>query len=266
MKTKTIKKVIESKVKSWLESISDEMKENPLLEEAFGKNFVEEIEKDIIVTGGCIVSMLLQEEPNDYDIYFKTKEIAAKVAKFYVKQRGEVSETDKGIEIFIISNGIIKCEEKVKYTVATITGNAISLHGDIQLITRFTGEPDEIHKNFDYRHTKSYWHDDKLVLNPLALESIITKELRYDGSLYPVCSIFRMKKFIQRGWTITAGEILKMIYDCNKLNLSDIKVLKEQLIGVDTSYFMDMIEKLENASEINDFRDYLFELIDEVFN
>lgn len=267
MKIKTIKKIIEDKVDDWLYHMKTEMNANPLLVERFGKDFITEVKKDVIVTGGCIVSMLLQEEPNDYDIYFKTKETAKKVAEFYVKNNGSVTETENGVTVFIKSSGLIKESKKrgEKYGVASITDNAISLHNDIQLIMRFTGDPDEIHKNFDFIHTKNYWHNGNLVLNPKALESIITKELRYDGSLFPVCSIFRTIKFVKRGWKINMGEMLKMIYDANKLNLEDITVLREQLIGVDALYFITLIEKL-NEGDFDDFRSYLFDLIDEIFN
>jgi hypothetical protein len=45
-----------------------------------------------------------------------------------------------------------------------------------------------------------------------------------------------MKKFIQRGWT-KRGRNPKMLFQVSELDLKNIEVLEEQLIGVDVAYF-----------------------------
>lgn len=71
MKIKTITKCLDKKMDEWLLSIADE-------------SLRKMAKKDLIVTGGSIASMLLKEEVNDYDIYFKTKETCLAIAKYYV--------------------------------------------------------------------------------------------------------------------------------------------------------------------------------------
>ncbi len=152
-----------------------------------------------------------------------------------------------------------------KYTALAITTNAITLTDKIQIVLRFVGPANEIHKNYDFVHTTNYFTESEgVVLNQPALESILSKELKYVGSLYPICSMFRIKKFIQRGWTITAGEMLKIAWDISKLNLNDREVLQEQLTGVDAAYFNQLISLLEEGKEID--RTYLFELVNRVFD
>ena len=73
MKAKTIKSVLCKKFRAWLESIEDE----PLRQLAA---------ENSIITGGSIASMLIGEKVNDYDLYFRTKEVAEKMAKYYVDQ------------------------------------------------------------------------------------------------------------------------------------------------------------------------------------
>src|SRR5690606_18878685 len=120
---------------------------------------------------------------------------------------------------------------KPKYRPVFLSSNAITLSNKLQLILRFYGEPDEIHKNYDFVHCTSYYdHKDKqLTLRPEALEAILTKELRYVGSLYPLCSIIRLRKFIARGWTINAGQILKMALQLSKMDLTKPEILQDQL-------------------------------------
>lgn len=153
-----------------------------------------------------------------------------------------------------------------KFTSLAITTNAITLTDQIQIILRFCGSPEEIHKNYDFVHTTNWFTEDHgLELRVEALESTLSRELKYIGSRYPICSMFRLKKFIKRGWTITAGEMLKIAWDISKLDLNDREVLQDQLTGVDAAYFrqiMDLLSKDDKPIE----RTYLFELINRIFD
>jgi len=295
-KRKTIISILRNKMNHYLKAIEDE--EVRLL-----------IKKNYIITGGAITSLLLGEEPNDYDIYFRDYDSAKKIAEYYVKKvqpaNGKVTAlvdprntTNDRIRINIKSAGIIrgeddKCEDydyfettdgsgvssylnkkavkgKGAYEIAMITSNAVSLTDSIQLIFRFVGSPAEIHKNYDFVHVTNYFTEDEgLVINPDALEAIMSKTLRYIGSRYPICSMFRTRKFINRGWTVNAGEMLKIAWDINGLDLKNKDVLYDQLIGVDVAYFQQLIGHLEEFQKTGkaDFgRDYFFELINKVFD
>lgn len=317
MKKKTIKAIIKKKVDAWVASIEDENVRNL-------------VAKNTIVTGGCIVSMLLREPVNDFDVYFRTKEAAKAVAQYYVerfkiqKKKGipcRISVEDhpkdpERIRIVVKSAGIASEEgtdkpyeyfegrpegEATDYVDSIITDpgdaeelyeetkeaarqvpnedgkppfraiflstNAITLAGKIQVVIRFFGEPDEIHKNYDYVHCTNYWTswDENLVLRQPALEAIFARELTYVGSKYPLCSIFRIRKFIKRGWTINAGQILKICMQLNSLDLTNIEVLQDQLTGVDCAYFLEVMHKLkeDHPEKVNSA--YLIEIIDHMF-
>ena len=102
-----------------------------------------------------------------------------------------------------------------------------------------------------------------------ALECIINKELYYIGSKYPLCSIIRTRKFIERGYHINAGQYVKMAFQLNELNLHNIEVLEEQLTGVDTGYFQMMIDALRKQQERTGENEvdnaYVIELINRMF-
>ena len=169
--------------------------------------------------------------------------------------------------VFAIVKDAKEEEHKPKYRPVFITTNAITLSDKIQLVMRFFGEPDDIHKNYDFIHCTNYWTswDNNLVLRPAAVESLLAKELRYVGSKYPLCSIIRTRKFIQRGWAITAGQYLKMIMQLQELDLKDVAVLEEQLTGVDTAYFQEVIDALRKRDDKRVDAAYLVELIDRIF-
>lgn len=272
-KRKTIEQLLRSKINHWLKSIDDEPLRN-------------RVKDHYIVTGGAIASMLMGDMPNDYDIYLDDAVVAADLSMYYVKRiiganndpaaEGidvKVSENNDRVEIKVPSTGYLSYKDAAKdsdntgkYKVKTITTNAITLSDKIQIVLRFVGEAAEIHKNYDFVHATNYFTEKAgLVLHQKALESILSRELKYVGSLYPVCSIFRIKKFLNRGWTITAGETLKILFDVSKLDLTNLKVLTDQLTGVDTTFFTLMLEKLA-AKDESVSRTYLFELINEIFD
>ena len=153
-----------------------------------------------------------------------------------------------------------------------LSSNAITLSNKVQIVIRFYGEPDQIHENYDFEHCKCYWvaRTGELKLPERALLCLLNKELLYTGSRYPLCSIIRTRKFIQRGWQINAGQYVKMALHLNSFDLLDPDVLEDQLTGVDVAYFMQVINSIKRMQEEKpDFElkpEYLIEVIDRLFN
>jgi len=157
--------------------------------------------------------------------------------------------------------------KKGKYRPLFLTSNAITLSDKVQLIIRFFGNPDEIHENYDFVHATCHYvsWDQTLTLKPEALEAILAKELRYVGSRYPVCSLIRTRKFISRGWRINAGQYLKIIMQAAALDLTDFAILREQLVGLDTAYFAQVIGMLQDKDPTKVDGAYLCTIIDELY-
>ena len=161
-----------------------------------------------------------------------------------------------------------RLSKRGKHLPVMITGNAISLSGRIQLVIRFYGEPSEIHENYDFVHVTNYWTswDREVVTNTAALECILARELKYVGSLYPICSLIRVRKYVKRGWTVHAGQILKIAHQISKLDLDNFSVLEDQLAGVDVAYFAEVIAAMKDKVKDGDRIEsaYLAELIDKL--
>ena len=336
MQGKNIKKHIKKKISEWAESVPDEEIKKLIL-------------NNTMVTGGAIVSLLQDEEPHDYDVYFRDKESLKKVATYYVNKyiekagekenynpivqeciwSDEVTYTGEGmcqgkwvvvdedysktgehpadeeirLRIFIKSNGAVGEEynphsdidedykracailnQKIKennkaskeniepYSPTFMTNNAISLSSKIQVVMRFYGEPEEIHKNYDFVHCCCCYRswDNELDMPARALEAIINKELYYCGSKYPLCSIIRTRKFINRGWVINAGQYVKMVLQLNDMDLTNLHVFEEQLIGVDSAYFGNLIWSIKqmkkNDPNFTPDSTYLINLVNDVFD
>jgi len=236
----TVKALADYYVKKFLENPSPRFQNKSL------KIYVEDENKrvKVIVKSAGIVG---ENTENNYN-YFE-QDPNPNNAEDFIEQAMEVSE------------------EKEPYRAVFLSTNAITLSNSIQLVLRFYGEPEEIHKNYDFTHCTNYWTswDNKLTLRKKALEALLTKELRYTGSLYPLCSIFRTRKFIQRGWSINVGQYLKMVMQLQELDLSDIAVLEDQLTGVDIAYFMEVLDKLREKDSKKVDSTYLIKIIDRMF-
>ena len=176
-------------------------------------------------------------------------------------------------ELDELSESTAESKEKGKYEPVFLSTNAITLSDKVQLIVRFHGSPGEIHENYDFIHTTNYWtFDGGLVTNTEALEAILSRTLSYVGSKYPIASLIRSRKFINRGWSINAGQYLKMAMQISKLDLTNIYVLEDQLVGVDSIYFLNFIEKLKEDIESGkkkkeDLIDntYIMSVVDRIF-
>jgi len=333
MLKKTMKQVFVKKIDEWLSTI-----DNQEVRDA--------IEKDLIITGGCFTSMILNDDVNDFDCYFRTKETVLKVANYYADiwnetHKDQKNKLGKSTKVFVLdgnnptqelldyyhitnledsksrmisntspdrvkmifpSDGvrgdlnainateelgaspdkiieeidevkadkIIEKEER-NYFPVFISSNAITLSDKIQLVVRFYGEPEDVHDTFDFMHTRAYWKNEtkKVVIPEEVYEMTINKTLKYTGSKYPVASVFRLRKFINRGWKINAGQMLKMCMQISELDVMDIDVLEDQLIGVDSVYFMSLIhefkEKQEKDPNFDLTSSYVISIIDKIF-
>jgi len=199
------------------------------------------------------------KDEGEYD-YFENREPEA--AQGYVSDimddPGDIEDTYQDTESLAL-------QETNNFRPVFLSTNAITLSDKVQIILRFTGTPRIIHENYDFVHCTNYWtKQEGVVLNADAMESLLSKELRYIGSRYPLCSIIRTRKFIKRGWSINAGQMLKMIWQVNGLDLADIKVLEDQLTGVDVAYFFQVINRLKEKGDRVEGA-YLIEIIDRMF-
>lgn len=163
----------------------------------------------------------------------------------------------------------LKAQAKKPFRPVYISANAITLSDQFQLIIRFYGDAKEIHSNYDFAHCTCYWTsmDGHLEMPSEALECLLTNELRYRGSKYPLASIIRSRKFINRGMTINAGQYLKMCMQLNDMDLRDLSVLEDQLIGVDALYFAQMLADIPADKRLDNRIDtgYLMDMINKFF-
>ena len=159
------------------------------------------------IAGGAIVSLALDENPNDIDIFFKHEDVAAAFRSYFKRDQRYVK---------------------------AITPNAITLEIEgmvYQLVTRFTGPVERVFKTFDFEHCKCYFDlaTEDLIYNPTLIHS---KELIYStDDQYPLTALKRLVRFTKRGWRPTNQTILDIAQRLSALDLKNEKVYNNQVIG-----------------------------------
>ncbi len=297
MKTKTANLAICKKFDEWVESITDEAVREKveagsiltggaiasmLLREPVNDfdfyfkdadtaeavaNYYASIFKEQRVGGAKLITITVERKDDRVKIVIKSAGVATDspntTYEYFEGQPPEASE-EYATEVLKAKE---QKDEKPDYRPVFLSDNAISLSGDVQLVIRFFGSPDEVHANYDFVHATNYWTswDRKIVLRLEAVECLLTKELRYTGSKYPICSLIRARKFIQREWTINAGQYLKICFQIHALDLENFDVLREQLIGMDVAYFMQVLDLLKDKDPSKVNTAYLVEIIDRIF-
>jgi len=307
MKTKVIKKTLRKKINDWLSTISDKnlvdlLKENIIvtggsIASMYRKEDVNDFDiylksrEAVLAISRYYAKPWMTEEAWEDDkeilMFDGAKDYLAESRGTYIDPKGSFAIalenlTPDRVMFYFNGNAGFLVPEKVnsvsgekyrdRYSPLFFSANAITLTNGIQVIIRFYGDAQEIHKNFDFVHATN-WYDYKesnLHLRLEAIECLLTGELRYQGSKYPLTSIIRIKKFLARGYTITAGEQLKMMFQISLLDLSDVAVLSDQLAGVDVSYFEAIIDMmLQEKRKDNRWKpsvEWIAYSIDVVFN
>jgi len=199
-------------------------------------------------------------------IYMKSAGVASESQEDYTYY--ELRDMDDATEFASTLAEEIKDDSKPRYRPIFLSQNAITLSDKMQIVIRFYGNPDEIHENYDFQHAKCWYDYDKnhLHLDPEALECLLSRTLIYRGSLYPIASIFRMKKFLERGWRISAGQQLKIMWQISELDLKDMDVVREMLVGVDQAYLYQLVDALSKTDAEKIDSAYVSTIIDKIFD
>lgn len=176
-----ISNILDDVVNQWLDSIDNEELRNTFAE-------------NVLVAGGSIGSLIRNETPNDYDLFFRNQET-----------------------VNLISNYYQQYDNSGNFRIITITENAVTFENGIQLVLKYSGDLKQLWNNFDFRHTKiGFDYRTKQIQydNQAVLDSINNKQLFYEdfnkvNNLD--LTLERVIKLINRGWGINRPSYLTLL-------------------------------------------------------
>lgn len=204
------------------------------------------------VAGGALTSSFCKTDINDFDIYFEDE------------------------ETFNIFYEIMK--ESYASVIAE-TPRAVSLNRSgqpFQLIKLF-GTVEETFDKFDFtinmcalNYTYNYEKNElksEFVMDNRFMSDLASRSLIFNPkTLYPINSLFRVKKYKERGFKINTYEMMKIALRISQIEIKTIGDIKNQCIGLSSAIAVDLTEKLdwfEDNVVVGDPIKFIQDLMDE---
>jgi hypothetical protein len=184
------------------------------------------------IAGGAVTSVFSSERINDLDLFFPTAE-AADAAIETISQKDRTASTDAAISF-------------------------VSDKHRVQLTRVKTGDPSSVIGSFDFTICQAAFNGSDFLFSPDFFQHLAQRRLVYNiNAEYPLCSLFRTRKFIQRGYRFSGIEAIKLGLCLNNLKIRTYADLRKQLLGIDTLLLADLTASLkgeeEKTYEFNDF-------------
>lgn len=207
------------------------------------------------VAGGALTSIFSGMSINDLDIFFNNFDDLVKFQTKYLYENGSLKE---GIYRFSTENAI-------SFTLP---------NGKLQLIKKLYGNAEQVIKNFDFTVCMVAWDviTDTIIMNSEFLRNLSSRTLVFNsvGAKYPIASLWRVQKYLKRGFKFPAAESLKLALAINNLKITNYKELKEQLEGIDTLFLKEltdvMLEKKDDVYNYQAAIEMISEILTKKFN
>jgi hypothetical protein len=141
--------------------------------------------KNLFLSGGAICSLLNDEEPNDWDWYFKDLDTMHQFQSHLVKCELFIKDVNEKYGDFGVNGKMI-------------TGKAITMDDNNSFITMISADPHTIKKTFDYVHCTPHFELGKLYISEKQYFTCKNKKLIVNNP--SMVKEYRREKFIKRGW------------------------------------------------------------------
>lgn len=193
---------------------------------------------NLILAGGAIRALVSNTTVSDYDLFAMASEDLMQ-AKKAIKALYSVSESD----IFFETNNAIS------FTYHDIKFQLVKKLAFNCPDSKMTEEDyiSYLFQKFDFTvcmgaysfHSDLFYYEEQFVWDNL------TKTLIFNPhGEYPICSLYRTKKYTKNGFNISGVELTKIALAINNLKMRTYKDLKHQLQGIDTVVFEKLTSEL----------------------
>lgn len=194
-------------------------------------------ELGVMLCGGSILSLFTESRISDLDFYVKDPNNLAMFQDFLHSRFHDHEKPP------FQSINAITYKRRAKNRVYTV-----------QLITKFTGEPNDIFQYFDFTITNCAYDfkAQSFAFGPRFFADLGKRVLVYAGkSQYPICALHRINKYIEKGFRAPGSTLMHIALSIVQLNITNYRQLKEQLMGIDTSYLTNLLESKDPDVPVN---------------
>jgi hypothetical protein len=204
-------------------------------------------ENHAFLAGGAITSIFTNHKIHDYDFFFKSAKELENVKKYLDEHDGDLKwTTDNAYSYRFKTEGC----PNVQIQLIRLPHFIREVYEDILLEFDYT----ICMGGYAFRESRFYFGTHFLAHNA-------QKRLVYNPvTMYPLSSLYRLRKFLDRGYYITGSEIIKLGLSIQKLEINSWMELREQIMGIDTQFLSEITDKLMTDEYKNakwDFNEFL---------
>jgi hypothetical protein len=178
-----------------------------------------------IIAGGAVRAVFAGERIYDYDIYPPSQESLTKIKKYL---------DDKFDFVFKSETAISYKKDSVKIQIITINDY-------------FGKTVEEIISSFDFTICMGAYDvfNRKFILGDTFLEDVAMRKLVFNEKAeFPIASLYRTKKYVARGYSISGVEMIKLALCIHNLKIDSYTDLRKQLMGIDTMFLSELTDTL----------------------
>ena len=194
----------------------------------FPEDLQEEFEREAYIAGGCIYSIYNEQEPKDYDFFLRSSEFANRLKDYFLSLYPHPTHNLRAE----IDEGKLKTFYHKGFRIV-VTRNAISI-GKYQIITRFTGQSEDVVREFDFKHNM-FWFEKGEIKTLSKWDYLNTNQLYFnDGRPRDISgTLIRVHKFVERGMKITNTEMAKILRKLREVGFTE---RENEIIDNEASY------------------------------
>lgn len=162
---------------------------------------------NVILAGGALRSFFTKTPVRDYDLYFKSETVMTVVEDNFVRK--------------MFRKEPVTSDDSTVWNLTTISGSEGIEYGSYNCIKQYWAkEPEDVLRNYDFTVCMCAVTTDRLIYHPDYFLDLQTKQLRLHNPGNPLNTLWRVQKYNQKGFSMSANEMWKLverIHDMDKL-------------------------------------------------
>lgn len=220
-------------------------REEYLLKKYLGEESIKGLRScNAIIAGGAITALFTGQKIRDWDIYFRNAEDCNRAVTWFGINGKLANETDTSK-----SYHLGKQEKPYQLIV----------------MADLFGDPKTIFSYYDFTVCMAAYQfhedgeDEGFVFGDDFFKHIGQRRLVFStGTMFPICSMLRVMKYIKKGFFITGMEILKIGLSIHSLKMETYADLRRQLQGIDTAFLSDLTSQMKPGEPLG-VKQYIME-------
>lgn len=212
-------------------------REEYLLKKYLGEEAINGLRScNAIVAGGAILALFTGQKIRDWDIYFRNAKDCHQAVTWFGLNGKLANETDTSK-----SYKLGKQEKPYQLIV----------------LQDLFGDPKTIFSYYDFTVCMAAYQffkdgeNEGFVFGDDFFKHVGQRRLVFHtGTMFPICSMLRVMKYIKRGFFITGMEILKLGLSIHTLKIETYADLRRQLQGIDTAFLSDLTTQMKDGEPL----------------